>query len=191
MMISVDGYFEGPNHDISWHNVDKESNSFAIEQLSEVDTILFGRRTYQLFEEYWPEAAKDPTISSENLQIANLINNVNKIVFSKTLHRVAEKDNWKNVKLIRDVNPAEIKRWKEQAGKAICVGGNNLCTNLARDGLVDEFRIMINPVVLGNGIPVFKGLEHRMNLRLEKTTKFASGNVLLTYRLNGGTTLRS
>ena len=80
--MSADGYFEGPNHDISWHNVDEEFNKFAIEQLREVDTILFGRRTYQLFEDYWPRASIDPDITKDRLEIANLINNVNKIVFS-------------------------------------------------------------------------------------------------------------
>jgi dihydrofolate reductase len=181
MMISIDGYFEGPNHDISWHNVDEESNKFAIELLREIDTILFGRRTYQLFEDYWPRAAKDPNISSDNLEIANMINNMNKIVFSKTLQRVEEKENWKNVKLVHDLNPNEIRRWKEQSGKDICVSGNNLCANLARNGLVDEFRIMINPIVAGNGTPLFKGLEDSMNLKLDRTRTFASGNVLLTY----------
>lgn len=182
MMISIDGYFEGPNHDISWHNVDEESNNFAIEMLRGVDTILFGRRTYQLFEDYWPNAAKDPAISSDNLEIANLINDMNKIVFSKTLHRVEEKENWKNIRLVHDVNPNEIKHWKEQPGKDMSIGGNNLCANLVRKDLVDEFRIMIDPIVLGNGTPIFKGLEDTMNLKLEKTKTFASGNVLLTYR---------
>jgi len=136
--ISLDGYFEGTDQDISWHKVDDEFNKFAIEQLREEDTILFGRRTYQLFEDYWPKAAKDPTISRDNLEIANLINNMNKIVFSKTLARVEEKENWKNIKLIREVNPAEIQRWKDQEGKDMSVGGNELCVNLVRNGLVDE-----------------------------------------------------
>ena len=71
MSISLDGFFEGPNHDITWHNVDEEFNKFAIDQLRETDTILFGRRTYQLFEDSWPKVADDPTTSMDNLEIAH------------------------------------------------------------------------------------------------------------------------
>ena len=179
--ISVDGYFEGPNHDISWHNVDDEFNDFAIEQLRQTDTILFGRRTYQLFENDWPKVAQDTTASQNNLEIANLINNMDKIVFSTTLNKVEEKENWKNVKLVRAVNPEEIKRWKQQPGKDMSIAGNNLCTTLALRGLVDEFRIMVNPIVLGEGTRLFQGVKERLNLRLMRTRIFNSGNVLHYY----------
>ena len=122
MTLSIDGYFEGPNHDLSWHNVDDEFNKFAIEQLKEADLILFGRRTYQLMEAFWPKAAKDPTMSKENLEIANLMNNANKIVFSRTLDKVEEKENWRNVKLVHEFDSEEIRRLKEQPGKGIWVG---------------------------------------------------------------------
>lgn len=117
MTLSLDGYFEGLNQDLSWHRVDDESNKFAIEQLKEADLILFGRRTYQLMESFWPKAAEDPTMSKENLEIANLINNTNKIVFSRTLDKVEEKGNWRNVKLVHEFNPDEIRQLKEQSGK--------------------------------------------------------------------------
>lgn len=175
MSISLDGFFEGRNHDISWHNVDEEFNKFALDQLRETDTILFGRRTYQLFEDSWPKAADNPTTSKDNLEIAHLINNMNKIVFSKTFQRVEEKKNWKNVKLIREVNPEEINRWKQQRGKDLAVGGNNLAVSLAQNGLVDEFQIMVNPVVLGNGTPLFKGIEERLNLRLVRVRMLSQG----------------
>jgi dihydrofolate reductase len=181
MNISVDGYFEGPNHDISWHNVDEEFNDFATEQLRQTGTILFGRRTYQLFENYWPKAAQDTTLSQNNLEIANLIDNMDKIVFSTTLDKVEQKENWKNVKLVRTVNPEEIKRWKQQPGKDMSVGGNNLCTTLALSGLVDEFRIMVNPIILGKGTPLFQGIKEGLNLRLMKSRIFNSGNVLHYY----------
>jgi len=108
--VSLNGFFEGPNHDISWHNVDDEFNKFAIEQLREIDTILFGRRTYQLFEDAFPKAAADPATSKDNLEKANLINNMNKIVYSKTLQSVREKEGWRNVRLVRQMNPDEIKQ---------------------------------------------------------------------------------
>jgi dihydrofolate reductase len=182
MTISVDGFFEGRNHDISWHNVDEEFNKFAIEQLRETDTILFGRRTYELFEDAWPKAADDPRTSKDNLEIARLINNMNKIVFSKTLRKVGEEESWRNVRLIREVNPEEIKRWKQEPGKDLSVGGNNLAVSFAEAGLIDEIRIMIDPVVIGKGTPLFEGIKDKLNLRLLKIRTFKSGNVLLYYQ---------
>ena len=180
MTISLDGFFEGRDHDISWHNVDDELNKFAIELLRETDTILFGRRTYELFEDFWPKAADDPKISKDNLEIARLINNMNKVVFSKTLTKVEEKENWRNVKLIRDVNPEEIKRWKQ--GKDLCIGGSNLALSFAQLGLIDEIRIMVDPIVLGEGTRLFEGIKDKLNLSLLKTRTFKSGNVLLYYQ---------
>ena len=182
MSTSLDGFFEGLNHDITWHHVDEEVNKFAIDQLREADTILFGRRTYQLFEDYWPKAADDPTMSQPNLEIAHLINNMNKIVFSKTLQGVEEKKNWKNVRLVREVNPEEINRWKQQPGKSLSVGGNNLAVSLAHSGLIDEFRIMVNPIALGKGTLLFHGMDEKLNLKLLSTRIFKSGNVLLCYK---------
>ncbi|MGO9644176.1 MAG: dihydrofolate reductase family protein [Candidatus Bathyarchaeia archaeon] len=182
MTISLDGFFEGRDHDISWHNVDDESNKFAIEMLRETDTILFGRRTYELFEDFWPKAADDPKISQGNLEIARLINNMNKVVFSRTLTKVEEKENWRNVKLIRDVNPEEIKRWKQESGKDLCIGGSNLAVSFAQLGLIDEIRIMLDPVVLGKGTRLFEGIKDKLNLSLLKTRTFKSGNVLLYYQ---------
>ena len=181
MSTSLDGFFEGLNHDITWHHVDEETNMFAIDQLRETDTILFGRRTYQLFEDFWPRAADDPTTSKDNLEIAHLINNMNKIVFSKTLPSVEEKRNWKNVRLAREVNPEEINGWKQQPGKSLCVGGNNLAVSLAHSGLIDEFRIMVNPIALGKGTLLFHGIDEKLNLKLLRTRTFRSGNVLLCY----------
>jgi dihydrofolate reductase len=182
MTISLDGFFEGRDHDISWHNVDDEAHKFAIMQLRETDTILFGRRTYELFEDFWPKAADDPRISQDNLEIAGLINNMNKVVFSKTLTKVEEKENWRNVKLIRDVNPEEIKRWKQESGKDLDIGGSNLAVSFAQLGLIDEIRIMVDPIVLGEGTRLFEGIKDKLNLSLLKTRTFKSGNVLLYYQ---------
>ena len=181
-MLSLDGYFEGPNHDISWHNVDDEFNRFAVEQLREADLQLFGRRTYQLMEAFWPKAAKDPKISKHNLEIARLINNVDKIVYSRTLDRVEEKENWRNVKLVHEFDPEDIRRLKEQSGKGIWVAGSDLAVSFIKAGLIDEFRFMINPVTIGRGTPIFSGLNHKLNLELFQSRIFKSGNVLLYYR---------
>ncbi len=159
MMVSLDGYFEGPNRDLSWHVVDQEFNRFAVEQLKQIGTLLFGRITYQLFEDYWPKAGRDPAMSKENLEIARIINDVEKVVFSRTLTNVKETDDWKNVRLIREAQPEQINRIKQLSGKDIAIfGGNDLATNFLRMGLIDELRIMVNPVVIGNGNPLFRGM---------------------------------
>jgi len=183
MMVSLDGYFEGPNHDLSWHVVDQEFNRFAVEQLKQIGTLLFGRVTYHLFEDYWPKSGSDPTTLKENLEIARMINDVEKIVFSRTLANVKETDDWKNVQLIREAQPEEIRRLKQLPGKDIAIfGSNDLATNFLRMGLIDELRIMVNPVVLGNGNPLFGAMTDHVKLKLLRTKTFRSGNVLHYYR---------
>lgn len=182
MTLSLDGFFEGPDHDISWHNVDDEFNGFAIEQLKEVDTLVFGRRTYQLMEASWPKVAEDPTASKENLEIARLINHTNKRVFSRTLQKVEETENWRNVKLVRSFDPDEFTRLKGMPGGGIGVGGSDLAVSFIRAGLIDEFRFMMDPIVLGEGTPIFKGLGEKLDLELVNARTFESGNVLLRYK---------
>jgi len=182
MTLSLDGYFEGDDHDISWHRVDDETNRFAIGMLKEVDHIFFGRKTYQLMESYWPEAAEDKATSKDNVEIAHLINNVNKFVFSRTIDSVSEKKNWRNVKLFRGFDPEEIRRLKDQPGKDMSVGGSDLAVSFIRAGLIDEFRFMITPVAIGTGTKIFKGLDSKLQLELIRTRAFGSGNVLLSYR---------
>lgn len=182
LSLSLDGFFEGPNHDISWHNVDAEFNKFAIEQLKETDLYLFGRRNYRLMEAYWPRIARDPSASEDNLEIARLINGTRKIVFSRTLQSVKETKEWKNIQLVRKLDPVEIRRLKEQPGQDICVGGPNLARSLVKAGLVDEFRFLVMPVIVGHGTTIFEGALGRMKLELVNTQQFDSGNVLLRYR---------
>lgn len=182
MMVSLDGYFEGPNHDLSWHNVDEEFNEFAIEQLRSADLFIFGRRTYQLMEGFWPKMAVDPSTSEQDLEVARLLNNTKKMVFSRTLDKVVETKLWKNATLEKKLDPQTIRELKKQPGKGIWVGGSDLATSLIREGLIDEFRFMVNPVVVGSGTTLFKGLGKRLNLKLIKSREFKSGNVLLYYK---------
>lgn len=173
-MVSLDGFFEGPNQDINWHNVDEEFNEFAIEQTSAVGVLLFGRVTYQLMESYWPTAdalKNDPVI-------AGLMNSLPKIVFSRTL----EKAEWNNTRIVKENIEQEILNLKKQPGKDVAVFGSaNLLSTLMQKDLVDEHRVIVNPVLLGNGNPLFKSMDEKINLRLLKTRTFHSGNVLLCY----------
>jgi dihydrofolate reductase len=174
MLTSLDGYFEGPDRDINWHKVDEEFNEFAIQQTGEFGALLFGRVTYELMASYWPtEAAKrdDPIV-------AGLMNSLPKIVFSKTLQKVE----WNNTRLVKDNFEEEISKLKGQPGKDIAIfGSSDLTVSLTQMGLVDEFRIMVNPVVLGDGKPLFKGIRNKLDMKLIKTRTFGNGNVLLYY----------
>ncbi len=174
-MISVDGYFEGPNREIDWHNVDNEFNEYAIATLNSLDTLLFGRVTYQLMAGYWPstEATKDDPI------VAAKMNSLAKVVFSKTLASVE----WNNSRLVKDNFAQEVARLKNMPGKDMAIfGSSDLALNLIDAGLIDEFRIMVNPIILGKGKSLFQGMNHRLKLKLIESRQFNSGNVLLIYR---------
>jgi len=176
MMISLDGFFEGPNHEIIWHNVDDEFNDFAISQLNDIDLILFGRKTYELMVNYWPteDAKKDDPI------VAELMNKPSKIVFSKTLKKVG----WENTRILRDNAIEVVRQLKERSGKEIAIfGSSDLCVNLMEANLLDELRIMINPIMLGNGKKLFQGMISQLKIKLVKIRSFASGNVLLYYHI--------
>jgi len=175
MLTSLDGYFEGPDRDINWHHVDDEFNDFAIQQTGEFGALLFGRVTYELMASYWPtETAKrnDPVV-------AGLMNSLPKIVFSKTLKKVE----WENTTLVKDNFVEAVSKLKQEAGKDIAIfGSSDLAVTFIEHGLIDEYRIMVNPVVLGDGKPLFKGIKNKLELKLLKTRTFKSGNVLLYYQ---------
>jgi dihydrofolate reductase len=175
MMLSLDGYFEGPEHDLSWHNVDAEFVDFAIEQTRSVGAIVFGRRTYEMMADFWPtdQAKDDP-------ETAELKNAKPKIVFSKTLKQV----DWNNARLATGSLAEEINALKQQSNEEYVAvyGSSELCVALLEQGLLDELRIMVNPVVIGDGTPLFHGLKKPLRLNLLDSRTFKSGNVLLTYR---------
>jgi dihydrofolate reductase len=171
-LVTVDGFFAGPNGEIDWFVWDEELRDYSIDLLSTVDTLLFGRVTYQLMANYWPTATEDAII-------AERMNNLPKIVFSKTLESVE----WKNAKLVKEIIPEEILKIKQFPGKdMVILGSGSIVSTLTQLGLIDEYRLIVNPVILGNGKPLFKGLKDRLNLKLLKTKAFSSGNVLLSYQ---------
>lgn len=200
MMISLDGYMEGVDHDLSWHNVDTEFNKSAAEQMKEMGTILMGRRTYDLMHSYWPNAI--PEDPSDEI-VKDIMNHLPKVVVSHTLEKVDEEDNWKNVKVINTNVAQELARLKEdeggpaspsasssqggpaspQGGDIAVLGSNNLCLTLLELGLLDEIRIMINPVVIGQGTPLFAGIHDRKKFELKDTKTFQNGNILLIYEV--------
>jgi dihydrofolate reductase len=175
MLTSLDGYFEGPNHEIDWHNTDEEFQEFAIEQTSQAGILLFGRVTYEMMASYWPTKQ---AIESDPV-VASLMNSLPKIVFSKTLARA----DWQNTRLVKIDFANEIATLKDQPGKDLCIlGSSDLAVSFFQSGLLDEIRILLNPIVLGDGKPLFKGIQNRLSLKLIKTRIFKNGNVLLTYQ---------
>jgi dihydrofolate reductase len=175
-LITLDGFFEGPRQDIGWHNVDEEFNEFAIEQLGTIGTILFGRVTYHVMASFWPT----PFAFENDPVVAGLMNSMPKVVVSRTL----DKADWNNTRLIKDNVAAEIAALKQQPGKDLAIFGSaNLTASLMQLGLVDELRIMVNPVILGQGTPLFKGVIEKVNLKLINTRVFRNGNVLLYYQM--------
>jgi dihydrofolate reductase len=171
MMVSLDGFYEGPGKDIDWHVTDDEFNAYSMDLLHSVDTLIFGRITYQLMAGYW-------TASSNHQQVAGKMNSLSKLVFSKTLSRV----DWKNTRLLHGNVADEISKIKQLPGKDLAILGSSvLALTFIEHGLIDEYRIFVNPVVLGDGKRLFEGLEDRLNLKLIKTRTFDSGNVLFCY----------
>ena len=174
-MLSVDGYFEGLNRDINWHNVDEEFNDFAIEQLNTVGTLLFGRVTYQLMESYWPT----PDSLQDDPIVEGLMNQIPKFVFSKSLKGV----NWQNTTLVKGDAAEAVTSLKELPGKDMFVfGSGEFVSYLAQHDLIDEYRLIFSPIVLGKGNSMFKNLNERIQLKLVNSRVFSSGNVLLYYQ---------
>ena len=172
-MITLDGYFEGPGGDISWHRVDDEFNTFAQEQLQGIGVLLFGRRTYDLMASYWPT----PAALSDDAEIAGRMNRMLKAVASRTLTQAAV--TWENTRLLGSDLAAEVAKLKaEAAGDVAVFGSGELLNALIPLGLVDEYRLMVAPLAIGAGTPL---LRTPVDLKLAATRTFGNGNVLLTY----------
>ncbi len=173
-MMTLDGFLEGPNHDLSWHNVDAEFNDFATRQLDEIGALLFGRVTFQMMASYWPT----PVAIESDPEVAGRMNALPKFVFSRTLDQAG----WENATLVRGNAEEEVARLTQEPGKDLAIfGSGDLAASLLPSGLIDEFRIMINPVLLGRGKPLFQNAgEHK--LKVVRTRTFESGNVLLVYQ---------
>ncbi len=156
---------------------DAELHQHFNELLRNADTLLYGRITYQLMESYWPSIVKNPTGVKPEDEFAVLIDNISKIVYSRTLKKV----DWKNSKLKKEVIKEEILELKQQAGKNILAGSPSLIVALSQLDLIDEFQLSVHPIVLGSGLPLFKNVKDRINLKLLKTKTFGSGAVTLYY----------
>lgn len=179
MMISIDGFFEGPGKELDWHVVDDEFISYTAGMLDTVDAIMFGRVTYQMMADYWPTSAA----IARYPVIAGRMNALQKFVFSPTL----DKAEWQNTTIVEGNLGEAVTKLKRLPGKNMVIfGSSDLTIALTKLGLVDEYRIIINPVVLGGGKALLQGLNERLKLKLVEVRTFSSGTVLLSYHPDTG-----
>lgn len=156
---------------------DDEIHQHYNELLLHADTLIYGRITYQLMESYWPSVVKNPTGNKPIDDFAVIIDNISKIVYSRTLENVA----WKNSKLKKEVVKEDILELKHQTGKPILVGSPSLIVALANLDLVDEYQLGVQPTIAGNGLRLFKNIRERVDLTLIKTKTFSCGAIFLYY----------
>ena len=175
--ISLDGYFVDANGDMSWAHSgaeDDEWDEFVAANASGGGQLVFGRITYELMASYWPTAAalqNDPVV-------AERMNNLPKLVFSRTLDEAS----WNRTRLVKDGMAAEMRRLKSEPGNDVAImGSGSIVSQLTREHLIDEYQVVVVPIVLGAGRTMFDGVGGRLGLRLTKTRSFANGNVYLRY----------
>jgi dihydrofolate reductase len=154
---------------------DDEIHEHYNELLSNADTLIYGRITYQLMESYWPSVVKNPTGNKPTDEFAVLIDNISKIVYSRTLKNV----DWKNTKLKKEVLKEEVLELKQQQGKNILVGSPGLIVALTQLDLIDEYQLGVQPTIAGSGLPLFKSIRDRVDLKLLKTKTFGCGAIML------------
>ena len=171
--ITLNGYYKGPNEDISWHRHGGEENEYAAEGAQSGSTLLFGRITYQMMASYWPTSQAMKSFPD----VAVGMNKSEKIVFSRTL----QKAEWSNTRLVKDNIVEEVKKLKQLGKDLTILGSGSIATQIAEAGLIDEFAILVDPVALGTGTPLFEGMKQNLGLKLTSSRAFKSGVVLLTY----------
>jgi dihydrofolate reductase len=147
------------------------------ELLLDAGAIIYGRITYQLMESYWPNIVKNPTGNRAMDEFAVIIQNIPKIVFSRTLTNVE----WENANLAQGDFKEEVLHLKQQQGKDILVGSPSLIVTLTILNLIDEYQLCVHPVIIGSGLPLFKNITNRVILKLLKTKIFGSGSIVLYY----------
>jgi dihydrofolate reductase len=175
--ITLNGFYKGPNEDISWHKQTQgeEEEKFSRDSVKSDNILLFGRRTYELMYKWWPtEEAK-----KQMPEIAEGMNKADKIVFSTTLKHAE----WENTKVISGDLIAEVNKLKQEAQKNMTIlGSGSVLAQLAEYGLVDEFKIMIDPIAIGSGTTLFNGIKKPLDIKLISGKSFKSGTVLVRYQ---------
>lgn len=190
MMVSLDGHTARPDGDLSWFRTDEQFEGDMLALLRSVDAILFGRVSYQSLSQFWPSAGTEATgeapggftSKAREIEFARLLNALPKVVFSRTLTETA----WTPARIVRDA-AGEIARMKRESGKDLVLfAGAGLATSAMNEDLVDEYHLLVHPIVLGQGIPLFRGVQAERPLALESARSLPSGVVSLRYRRERG-----
>lgn len=173
--VSLDGYIADAGGDMSWaHASDPEWNAFASENAGGNGVLLFGRITYELMARYWPT----PMAMQNNAAVAEGMNRMEKVVFSRTLNGVS----WSNTRLVKSDPVSEVRKIKEEEGPDLVIlGSGSIVAQLTQAGLIDEFQIVVNPVILGKGKTMFESVSGKPRLKLAKTRAFQNGNLVVYY----------
>jgi dihydrofolate reductase len=176
MNVSLDGYVETPDHSLDWSIVDEELHFWFNDVSRETAAFLYGRRLYEVMSAYWPTSASDPSATPAMLEFGRIWNATPKIVFSSTLERVE----WNSRLASGDIGD-DLARLRGEFDGELSVAGPTLAAQFIRRGLVDEYRLVVHPVVLGAGTPFFPPLDEPIRLRFKESRRFASGAMYLGY----------
>ncbi len=179
--ITLDGFTAGPDNDMSFvgESFNEEMARYEDAILSQADTILLGRVTYESFAGSWPFVPDKPDVSEEEKAYARKLNAARKVVFSRTL----EWAEWNNSQLVRELDPAYVASLKEEEGRDILIYGSaSIVQQLTQHGLIDEYQLLVHPLILGSGKPLFKDIKNKRKLSLASATPVSSGVLVLTYQ---------
>ena len=178
MHISLDGFVAGPKGEMNWIKVDQEIFDHVGKRISETDTALYGRVTYEMMENYWPDAGKNPNASRHDIEHSKWYNNAQKVVLSKSMKDA----DLPNTTIISDNLSGSINEIKQQPGKEILLFGSPSATHVLNQlNLIDGYWLFVNPIILGQGIPLFVDIKEKINLKLLTTRQFTSGVNELNY----------
>ena len=183
MHISLDGFVAGPNGELNWAKVDEEIFDHVGKRISEGDTALYGRVTYQLMESYWPTAADKPTASKHDIEHSKWYSKVHKVVLSKTMNPDSYRET--NTTIISDNLSDRLNEIKQPGDKEILLFGSPTATHsLIQLNLIDGYWLFVNPIILGQGIPLFADIKDKIKLKLLTTRQFTSGVTELNYTVD-------
>ncbi len=182
MHISLDGFVSGPNGELNWAKVDQELFDYVGNRIKNGDTALYGRKTYQMMERYWPAAGDKPNATKHDIEHSKWYNNVHKVVLSKTLQGA----DLPNTTIISENLADKINEIKKQKGEDLLLFGSPTATHsLIEQNLIDGFWLFVNPIILGQGVSLYKGIKDKINLKLLPTTRqFSNGVTELNYEVD-------
>jgi len=179
MHISLDGFVSGLQGEMDWIKLDDEMFDFVATMTDQADTALYGRVTYEMMQSYWPTAGEQPNATKHDIEHSTWYNKVSKVVLSKTIHETG----LHNTKVIGDQLSDNINKLKQQDGTNILIFGSpGASRSLLNQGLIDEFWLFVNPVILGKGLPLFKNITGTTKLKLVESKTFSCGVIALNYR---------